>query len=62
MDRNRKILWFKLNGQCPTTEKKDVYVCGIRIPPQNACYFLSDPFNEREISHQEMVSNHAVTK
>ena len=43
-------------------KKKDVYVCGTYIPPQNACYFLTDPFEEREISRQEMITNQLRNK
>jgi len=43
------FLWFKIKNQCSGSQiEKDLHVCGIYIPPQNSCYFLTDLFGKLE--------------
>ena len=46
------FLWFKINKQYPKTAK-DIFVCGIYIPPYNSNYFNPELFEdlEKDIEH-----------
>ena len=41
------FLWFKITKE-NTKTKKDIYVCGTYIPPQNSIYFYPQLFEELE--------------
>ena len=41
------FIWCKLNRLCFGLEK-DIYICGVYIPPQNSTYFSPDIFEQLE--------------
>ena len=45
---SQNFLWFKITKEYDTNTKKDIYVCGTYIPPQNSIYFYPELFEELE--------------
>ena len=50
------FLWFKISKQYVKTSK-DIYVCGVYIPPNGSKYFLSEMFEDLE-NHIETFYSH----
>ena len=49
--KSPNFLWFKINKQCAKTTK-DIYTCGLYIPPTNSQYFNAELFDELERRHR----------
>ena len=48
MKKSPNFLWFKISKDYTKTNK-DIYTCGLYIPPHNSRYFNDELFEEREM-------------
>lgn len=57
--KSNNFLWFKINNQYTKTAK-DIFVCGIYIPPYNSNYFNPELFEELENDIENFSSHGSI--
>ena len=48
IQKSNNFIWCKLSKEILGYAEKDIYICGLYIPPQNSLYFNTDIFDELE--------------